>query len=80
MFYLGTMEFTRIIGGKEYHFKTIGNKTYLVSHGYESWIVYGKTERKVFMWTCADDTLPKQLLEEFGHTIDAQLSGRKQVS
>jgi hypothetical protein len=78
--YLGGMEFTRIIGGKEYHFKSIGNKTYLVSFGFESWIVYGKVERKVFIWTCADDTLSKELLEEFGHSIDAQLAGRKHVS
>lgn len=72
------MEFNRVISGKEYHFKPIGNKTYLVSFGHESWIVYGKMERKTFVWTCADDTLPKQLLADFGHCIDAHLSGKKQ--
>ncbi|MFL5808487.1 MAG: hypothetical protein ACJ749_03140 [Flavisolibacter sp.] len=74
------MEFNCVIGGKEYHFKNIGIKTWLVSQGHDSWIIYGKIERKVFRWTCADETLSKQLLDEFGHSIDAQLSGRRQPS
>ena len=67
------MEFHRLIEGEQFHFKKIAHQTFLIQSRQDSWIIYQKKIHQGSVWTCADESIPPDLLETLSNTIEEYL-------
>jgi hypothetical protein len=67
------MEFDRLTEGKTFHFKKIAHQTFLVQSNEDYWIIYQKKIHNRLIWTCADESIPEQLLEILSHFLEDHL-------
>ena len=72
-FYLAAMEFHRLIEGEQFHFKKIAHQTFLIQSREDSWIIYQKKIHQAYVWTCADESIPPDLLETLSNAIEEYL-------
>ncbi|MFL5742374.1 MAG: hypothetical protein ACJ75B_19280 [Flavisolibacter sp.] len=72
------MEFHRSIEEEQFHFKKIAHQTFLVQSREDSWIIYQKKIHQRVIWTCADESIPPDLLETLSEVIEKYLNSPTQ--